>query len=164
MTRKAAAKPIHVNSSVTPAAWDAFSVGPLIGRVRTVLLAALDGELQPLGITGMQFAVLKQVADRTAETAADLCRVLHYDTGSMTRMVDRLEEKGLIRRERSKDDRRVVSLRLTSAGRSALPRLRDTAARVLERMLAGFEEGEVDALRRYLNRMIENGQPVNGGG
>src|ERR1700720_1254095 len=118
MIRKAIIRPINVNK-VMPGADVAFAIGPLIGRVRTVMLSRLDGELQPFGITGMQFAILKSVTDGTAETAADLCRLLHYDNGSMTRLVDRIEQKGLIRRERSKDDRRVVSLRVTAAGRAA---------------------------------------------
>lgn len=144
-------------SPTTPTAEDAWRVAPLIGRVRTVLLTKLDAELQPFGITGVQFGVLKNLADGTAETAADLCRVLHYDTGSMTRMVDRLEEKGLIRRERQTDDRRAVALRLTAAGRTALPRLRAITAEVVQSMLAGFTSAELDGLTRYLDRMIKNG-------
>jgi DNA-binding MarR family transcriptional regulator len=161
MIRKAVIRPIDVNK-VMPGADVAFAIGPLIGRVRTVMLSRLDGELQPFGITGTQFAILKSVTEGTAETAADLCRLLHYDNGSMTRLVDRLEQKGLIRRERSKDDRRVVSLRVTVAGRAAMPRLRDSAARVVQRMLTGFSPGEVNDLRSFLGRMIENGQPGEG--
>src|SRR5882757_6963759 len=121
MIHKAAPKLTNVNKP-TPGAEVAFAIGPLIGRVRAVMLSRLDTELQTFGITGMQFAILKNVADGTAGTAADLCRLLHYDNGSMTRLLDRLEEKGLMRRERSKDDRRVVSLRITGAGRTVLPR------------------------------------------
>jgi DNA-binding MarR family transcriptional regulator len=88
---------------------------------------------------------------------------MHYDNGSMTRLLDRLEHKGLLRRERGTSDRRVVFLRLTSNGRIVLPRLRPVAVRVLERHLAGFTSGEIDDLKRYLSRMIENGQtPKNG--
>jgi len=161
MMSKAATKPINVNKA-GPDAAAAFAIGPLIGRVRTIMLSTLDAELQPFGFTGMQFAILKNVAEGAAETAADLCRLLHYDTGSMTRLVDRLEEKSLIRRERSKDDRRVVSLRITSAGRTALPRLRDSATRVIQRMLTGFSATEVNDLQSFLGRMIENGQPGHG--
>ena len=156
MIPKAAIKPINVNKG-SPAAEVAFALGPLIGRVRSIMLSKLDAELQPFGLTGMQFAILKNVADGTAETAADLSRLMHYDTGSMTRMVDRLEEKALIRRERSKDDRRVVSLRVTDAGRTALPRLRDSVASVIQRLLTGFSATEVNDLRSLLARMIENG-------
>jgi len=140
----------------------AFTIGPLIGRVRSVLLTTLDGELQPFGLTGMQFAILKILSDEAAGTAADLSRLLHYDTGSMTRLLDRLEDKGLIRRERSKDDRRVVALCVTRAGRAAMPRLRDSAARAVQRMLTGFSATEINELRRFLERMIENGLPGHG--
>jgi DNA-binding MarR family transcriptional regulator len=156
-----AAKLTNVNKAM-PGAEAAFAIGPLIGRVRSLMLSKLDAELQSFGITGMQFAILKNVADEAAGTAADLCRLLHYDTGSMTRLVDRLEEKGLLRRERSKDDRRVVSLRITGAGRTALPRLQDSAAGAIQRMLTGFSAAEVNDLRGLLGRMIENGQPGNG--
>src|SRR5579864_1966010 len=119
MILKSATRLTNVNKA-RPDAEAAFAIGPLIGRVRTVMLSKLDAELQPFGITGMQVAILKNVAEGAAGTAADLCRLLHYDTGSMTRLLDRLEEKGLMRRERSKDDRRVVSLDVTAAGRTAL--------------------------------------------
>ena len=161
ITRKVASKPTYVRKSESGTD-AAFAIGPLIGRVRSVLLSKLDGELQPFGMTGMQFAILKSLADGSVGTSADLCRLLHYDAGSMTRLVDRLEEKGLIRRERSRDDRRVVSLRVTGAGRTLLPRLWDSAASVTQRMLTGFTALEVDHLRNFLGRMIENGQPGQG--
>ena len=161
MSRKVATKLTYVRTA-EPGADVAFAIGPLIGRVRSVLLSKLDGELQPFGMTGMQFATLKSLADGSAETSSDLCRLLHYDAGSMTRLLDRLEEKGLIRRERSQDDRRVVSLRVTSAGTALLPRLLDSAVSVAQRMLTGFTALEVNQLRSFLGRVIENGQPGQG--
>ncbi len=138
---------------------DELAVGMLIGRARSTLLTNLDAELEQFGLTGAQYSVLKNLADGAAVTAADLSRILHYDTGSMTRMLDRLEEKSFLRRERGKEDRRVVHLRMTPSGRALLPRLRTVAARVLSRHLAGFSADEIDTLKRYLGRMIENGQP-----
>jgi DNA-binding MarR family transcriptional regulator len=87
---------------------------------------------------------------------------MYYDTGSMTRILDRLEEKGLVRRERGRDDRRVVFLRVAAAGRAQLPRLRAAGSRVLEDHLAGFNPAEVDNLKSYLGRMIENGKLPGG--
>jgi DNA-binding MarR family transcriptional regulator len=139
-----------------------LSVGHLLGRARASLLSGLDQELAPFGLNAMQFAVLKYLADGTAETAADLCRYMYYDTGSMTRIVDHLEERGLLRRERCVKDRRVVYLRVSPAGRSQLPRLRAIGTRVLEAHLAGFGAAEIDTLRRHLGRMIDNGQLNNG--
>jgi len=137
---------------------EGLSVGQLMGRARSSLLAALDAELERFGLNGMQFAVLKHLADGAAGTAADLCRLMHHDTGAMTRLVDRLEGSGLLRRERCREDRRVVFLRLSAAGRAQLPRLRSLAGRVVEAHLAGFSPAEVEALKDYLGRMIDNGR------
>jgi DNA-binding MarR family transcriptional regulator len=135
-----------------------LSVGYLLGRARASLLAGLDAELAPFGINAVQYAVLKHLADGNARTAADLCRTMYYDTGSMTRILDRLEEKGLLRRERDRADRRVVRLRVAAAGRAQLPRLRAIGSRVLERHLAGLGALEVQNLKDCLGRMIENGR------
>jgi MarR family transcriptional regulator, multiple antibiotic resistance protein MarR len=137
---------------------DELEIGHLIGRARSALLTGLDTEFEPFGLTGPQFAVLKNLADGVAETAADLCRTMHYDTGSMTRMLDRLEEKSVLRRERCTEDRRVVYLRITESGNELLPQLRATANRVMARHLAGFTPVELDSLTRLLERMIENGK------
>lgn len=139
-----------------------LSVGYLMARARTSLLAGLDAELARFGLNAMQYAVLKHLADGSARTAADLCRHMYYDTGSMTRILDRLEEKGLLRRERCQDDRRVVFLSVAPAGRAQLPRLRAIGSRVLEDHLAGLNPAEVENLKSYLGRMIENGKLSRG--
>jgi MarR family transcriptional regulator, multiple antibiotic resistance protein MarR len=135
-----------------------LSVGYLLGRARASLLAGIDAELAPFGLNSMQYAVLKHLAEGSARTAADLCRSMYYDTGSMTRILDRLEEKGLLRRERCREDRRVVFLRLPPQGRAQWPRLLAIGTRVLAEHLAGFSQTEIDALKDYLGRMIANGQ------
>jgi DNA-binding MarR family transcriptional regulator len=137
---------------------EGLSVGYLMGRARASLLSGLDTELERFGLSGMQFAVLKHLADGAARTAADLCRFMQYDTGAMTRILDRLEGKGLVRRERSREDRRAVVLRVAPSGRTQLPRLAAAAARVIDAHLAGFSSAEIEALKSYLGRMIDNGQ------
>jgi hypothetical protein len=72
---------------------EGLSVGYLMGRARASLLSGLDTELERFGLSGMQFAVLKHLADGAARTAADLCRFMQYDTGAMTRILDRLEAR-----------------------------------------------------------------------
>jgi DNA-binding MarR family transcriptional regulator len=134
-----------------------LSVGQLMSCARASLLANLDAELERFGLNSTQFIVLKHLGEGAARTAADLCRLNRYDTGAMTRILDRLEEKGLVRRERGREDRRVVFLRLAPAGRALLPRLMAVGTRVLEVHLAGFSVAEIDALKGYLQRMIDNG-------
>jgi DNA-binding MarR family transcriptional regulator len=151
--------PIKAQARRTPhLSEEGLSVGHLMGRARASLLSGLDVELAPFGLNGMQFAALKHLGEGAAQTAADLCRFMHYDTGAMTRILDHLERKGLMRRERCREDRRVVYLRLTPDGRAQLPRYLTAGARVAEGHLAGFSHAEVEQLKGYLGRMIENGQ------
>ena len=59
-------KPVH--GAAAQALCDEMSVGYLVARARTALLTSLDTELEPFGLTGAQFAVLKNVAEGTAAT------------------------------------------------------------------------------------------------
>lgn len=137
---------------------EASGVRALITRARSALLSTFDTELEPFGVTGAQFEVLKNLFRSRKETAASLCRALHQDTGSMTRMLDRLQEKGLVTRERGTSDRRLVLLRLTDAGERLIPKIRPALRRAVRRHLAGFTPEEVESLKRYLSRLIANGE------
>jgi DNA-binding MarR family transcriptional regulator len=131
-----------------------MNVGYLLGAVRSRLMQQLDADLSEFGMTAAQFVILRRIADGTAGTAAELCRSLQYDTGSMTRMLDRLEEKSLISRERSPDDRRVVHIRLTQLGNELFPKLRTAAIRNLNQRLAVFNPEELAQFTAYLQRML----------
>jgi DNA-binding MarR family transcriptional regulator len=76
----------------------------------------------------------------------------------MTRMLDRLESKGLIRRNRSADDRRLMHLELTEEGRAAYPRMREISLTMANRVLRGFTKSEARQLEGFLTRMLENAQ------
>ena len=145
------------------------SIGRLIADVSGRLLAAFDDEMTGMGITGAQWVILMRIANGCGSTAAELCRFSRYDTGSMTRMLDRLEEKGLIRRVRSSKDRRLIYLELTEAGRDLYPLLPPVAVKVLNAHLKGFTRDELDLLKGFLNRMRTNSEqsaptPVPQGG
>jgi DNA-binding MarR family transcriptional regulator len=140
-------------------------VGHLMSRVRTEILAALDRELAaeehlaPLGLSSAQFIIIANLATAdTPKSASDLCKGISYDAGAMTRMLDRLEAKGLIRRNRCSNDRRMVYLELTDEGRAAFPWMRDVSVTVLNRFLRGFTKAEARQLESFLTRMLENSQ------
>jgi DNA-binding MarR family transcriptional regulator len=137
---------------------EGLSVGQLMSCARASLLNGLDAELERFGLNSTHFIVLKHLGEGAARSAADLCRLNRYDTGAMTRILDRLEEKGLVRRERGREDRRVILLRLAPAGRALLPRLLAAATRVIETHLAGLSAADVEAFKGYLQRMIDNGK------
>jgi len=141
------------------------SLGAQLSRVKVEWLAALeralaaDKRLGALEISAAQWVVIANLAGPEGpKSAADLCKGISYDAGAMTRMLDRLEAKGLIRRTRSAQDRRLMNLELTDEGRAAYPRMREIAMTVANRVLHGFSRSEVRALEGFLNRMLENAQ------
>jgi len=140
------------------------AIGALLTRVKVAMLAALDEELAtdkrlaPLELSAAQWAVIASLAGEELKSASDLCKGISYDAGAMTRMLDRLEGKGLIRRNRSPVDRRLVHLELTEEGRAAYPRMREISLGVANRFLRGFTKAEARQLESLLTRMLENAQ------
>src|SRR6185369_2764911 len=128
----------------------------LINRVRVELIDAMDRELSRFDITAPQLIVLASVANREADSAAGLCKNISYDPGAMTRMIDRLEQKGLVRRNPNPEDRRATNLEITTAGRALYPQLLAAKESVQAQFLRGFSEQEVRVLEQLLNRMLDN--------
>ena len=133
------------------------SIGGLLGRVKTEMIAALDAELAPLDITAAQFVVLKCIALGEADSASGLCKDNSYDPGAMTRMLDRLERRGLVRRVAHPNDRRASNLELTAEGKAVYPKLQASGMKVLNRFMRGFTREEARQLESFLQRMLENG-------
>jgi DNA-binding MarR family transcriptional regulator len=143
-------------------------IGALVSRVKVEMLVALDRELAqdkrlaPLEMSAAQYIIVANLAIGPGEpkSAADLCKVISYDAGAMTRMLDRLEAKGLIRRTRSSQDRRLLNLELTEEGRAAFPRMREISMSIANRFLRGFTKAEARQLEGFLSRMLENTQEM----
>jgi len=127
-----------------------------INRVRIELIDALDRELSRFDITAPQLIVLASVANKEADSASSLCKSISYDPGAMTRMIDRLEQKGLVRRLPKAEDRRATNLEITTAGRALYPQLLAAKEAVAAQFLRGFSTDEVHVLETLLNRMLDN--------
>ncbi|EPY02169.1 MarR family winged helix-turn-helix transcriptional regulator [Magnetospirillum fulvum] len=125
--------------------------------IATDMRASIDRRVTPLGISGAQWVVLVRIASGVGASAAELCRAIGYDSGSMTRMLDRLEKRGLIYRSRSVEDRRVVELHLTDLGRELYPQLTTIAIDTLNCFLKDFTSAEADMLMGFLDRVKANG-------
>ncbi len=128
----------------------------LVNRVRIELIDALDRELSKFDISAAQLIVLASVANKEADSASRLCKSISYDPGAMTRMIDRLQQKGLIRRVPNAEDRRASNLELTAAGRALYPQLLAAKEAVAAQFLRGFAPEDVGMLEKLLNRMLDN--------
>ena len=133
------------------------STGFLIANLHHSMRHALDAELASFGdVSSAQWVVLMILSHQDDVMAATLAKRLSYDPGSMTRLLDRLQEKGLIQRTRLDDDRRCIRIGLTEAGRTLAPQLPTAAINAINKALAGFNAEEHQLLNSLLGRMIDN--------
>jgi DNA-binding MarR family transcriptional regulator len=135
----------------------ARQVGRLLKQVFTGLIRSIDTRMQPLGLTAMQWEPLLLLYVGKVDTVAALARQSQVNCASMTRMLDRLESKGLLRRRRSDEDRRVVHLELTPRGLEVAGDIVPLVNDALDHHLRGFSAAEVDTLIHLLGRMQANG-------
>jgi len=136
------------------------SVAYLMRRLLTSFASEVQHELDPRGLTNAQWVPLYKLHMGHGTTAAELARHCQMDAGAMTRTLDRLEAKGLLRRIRSCEDRRVVNLELTAEGRHAAGEIPQTLCKVLNDHLQGFTAAEVEQLKSMLLRMLGNGEAL----
>ncbi len=133
------------------------SVGYLISRVRSTLWNMVTQHTtSELGITSTQASIMFMLAVGKCETASDIAREYGIDASAVTRLIDRLEKRGLLSRVRSEQDRRVVRLTLTEDGRAMAERVPAIFTRVLDKLLTGFLPEEVGFLKNMLRRVLAN--------
>lgn len=138
------------------------SVGFLMRRVLSSILQQADAQLADQGLTYVQWLPLYKLLLCQNTTNAVLAKDLGMDPASVTRALDRIEAKGLLRRERSTTDRRVVHLALTEEGRRVATQVPKVLTQVLNRHLAGFSHAECELLLSLLRRMLANGDALRG--
>jgi DNA-binding MarR family transcriptional regulator len=139
------------------------SMGYLISRVKSVMSNMVTQRaMSELGITSTQASILFMVASGKCLVAAELAREYGIDASAVTRLIDRLEKRGLLTRVRSSEDRRVVHLALTPEGHAIAARLPAIFTGVTEKLLSGFTPEETGFLKSLLRRVLTNNCDVAG--
>lgn len=133
------------------------SVGYLISRAKSAISNSVNQlTMAELGITSTQASILFMLATGKCAVAVDLAREYGIDASAVTRLIDRLEKRGLLSRIRSVEDRRVVMLEMTGEGYALAARMPPIFQQVLNTMMVGFTAEETDAMRGMLRRMLCN--------
>ena len=139
------------------------SIGLLMRRAQQSLLQQVDRALLPHDLTHAQWVPLFRLLRGDCGTVAELAREAALDPGAMTRALDRLEARGLVQRVRSLQDRRVVQIALTEAGRAAAAVVPAVLSQVMNAHLAGFSQDEWLQLLGLLRRVVSNGAALRDG-
>lgn len=137
------------------------SVGFLMRQVLSHLSHEIERQFAPSDLTNAQWIPLFKLYNKRASTVAELARQCSLDGGAMTRTLDRLEAKGLCERARSEDDRRVVNIHLTEAGRQAAAGIPAVLCHVQNSYLDGFSREEFETLKNLMQRVLVNASAMS---
>lgn len=109
------------------------------------------------GLSMGQFVVLRSLVVSGRSTTKALARSMGVTAGNITGLVDRLESEGLVVRERSRSDRRIVYLDSTRSGRLLLEQLRTAVVAESTKVFDGWSAKDLERLDRSLRKVIEAG-------
>jgi DNA-binding MarR family transcriptional regulator len=129
-------------------------LGYQMKRAQTLLRALLETAFENEELNFSQWTVLVRLKEGDAHNSADLARALNYDTGSLTRLIDQLEERKLLIRRKSRTDRRVHDLVLTPAGRAMANAFTPRVVDIHNRVLTDFSRAEVDVFLRMVRKLV----------
>jgi DNA-binding MarR family transcriptional regulator len=149
-----------MNESPATGPCSGATLGLLFRQLRDAMWARMADELAVRGheLTFSQYVTLKKLADGTA-SVTDLARAAELNPGAMTRLLDRLEAKGLLARVADPDDRRGINIHLTPAGLLIWRDINQCGMRVRERAMQGMSEADRDQLTQLLTRVRDNLSP-----
>jgi len=140
---------------------DEEQVSSLLFHVGRELRTALDRRLEAHGLTSQQAGLLLLSRLLKDPNPIKMAARLGTDTAGMTRLLDRLESKGLVFRKTSPDDRRSIVIALGPKSRNVLPRLAPAFRQVEIGLLDGFDAREVRELNVMLRRLLKNARNLN---
>ncbi|MEO6198447.1 MAG: MarR family transcriptional regulator [Sphingomicrobium sp.] len=127
-----------------------------IGETAHALRRAFDRRAVSLGVTRAQWKVLFRL-DRIPDLRqVELADLLDIEPITLCRIIDRLEESGLVERVRDPADRRAWRLHVTTAARPLIEQLRALAAELVEEAFAGIDPADIEIVREVLTAVRNN--------
>lgn len=126
----------------------------LIKQVQYKTFVRLDAALQPIGVTAAQFRILATLAHGVKRSSADLSRMFGVKPQTMIKQIAILEANGLIRRTVAKDNKRVLEVELTDAGRATLRACDKAAVSIEQKIFAALEPEEVQTFRALMMKLL----------
>ena len=133
--------------------------GPIytMGQIYLPAFAQLEAAFEEIGLTPRAYLLLVCVDELGGISQQQASNLVRVDRSDMVRIVDRLEERGLLLRNRDATDRRRHVLTLTRAGRDAIKAGREVVARTTDTVFARLSAPEHEQLLRLMHRAL--GEP-----
>lgn len=132
------------------------SLGFLLADSARLLRREFDARARAIGVTRPQWRVLIVLKREEGINQGELAERLEVEAITVGRMVDRLQEAGLVERQADPGDRRAWRLFLTPRSRALMGELGPVSDRMIADMLEGFTSSERESFANYLERVRAN--------
>jgi MarR family transcriptional regulator for hemolysin len=127
-----------------------------IGETAHALRKAFDRLAVGLGVTRAQWKVLFKLTRKPGLRQVELADLLDLEPITLCRIVDRLEEAGLVERTRDPDDRRAWRLHVTAQAQPLIEKLQKVGASLIDQAFAGIDPKDIETTRKVLAQAREN--------
>ncbi len=131
-------------------------IGRLLYITTHIMTRHAEKVLKPYDLTVEQLHLLKNIVADTALTQQQLCTLVHKSAANVTRILDRLERKGCIRREKNPADRRSSLLVLTAHGRELIAEVTMVLESFSKQLTKGIPQQEQDLFSKLLYTIQDN--------
>jgi DNA-binding MarR family transcriptional regulator len=137
--------------------------GHLARRFQQIAVAIFHAEVEEAGhdLTPVQYAALTTIRAHPGIDQATLAGLIAYDRTTITGVVDRLVQKGLVARQASSTDRRAHALQITDEGRRILRGIEPAVDAAQRIMLRGLSAVEAEEFLRLLRKAIAAGNELS---
>jgi DNA-binding MarR family transcriptional regulator len=111
------------------------------------------GMAREVGLTGPQLTVIKLLETFDNLSLSSLSERIRAQNSTVTGIIDRMEREGLVRRERSTVDRRVIHIRLSDKGQKLARQIQVEPMEIFREALAGLSQADLRDLLRIMNKL-----------
>lgn len=125
-------------------------------RITNRLNAELQSDLSPLKVNVSRWRVLAALNAKNGRSMGELCSFTMMEQSSVSRVVDKMEKEGLVKRQLQKKDNRFVLVYFTDKGRETFCKIYPKVIRREDRALQGFSSEEHDLFLSFLKRIEKN--------
>lgn len=129
------------------------SIAYLVRHASNLATTKIEALFVEQDITFIQWVVMMNLRDKLAGTCAEICQNIRHDSGALTRVIDQLEQRGLVERQRSTEDRRMVELTLTPLGLETVESLIPLVVDLYNGWFEDFSKQEADTLIQLMTKL-----------
>lgn len=132
------------------------SLGFQVGKTSRKMMQLLTSRFKPFDITVEQWSVLCRLWEQDGITQKELAARAVKDQPTITRILDCLDRKGMVRREANVEDRRSFLIRITPEGAEMADKLIPIEVQTIKEIMNGLSQERIDAFRETLLQLENN--------